>query len=73
MLSVDTLIFPYKYHLTKNIAVVAERATQEVRFHTTYADEELATSYSTWVEEPRQSEDDPFDFSVYMDQVFPFV
>ncbi|KAG1900670.1 chloride channel [Suillus fuscotomentosus] len=50
------------------LAVVAERATQEVRFHTTYADEELATSYSTWVEEPGQSEDDPFDFSVYMDQ-----
>ncbi|KAG2111266.1 chloride channel [Suillus discolor] len=47
------------------LAVVAERATQEVRFHTTYSDE---ASYSTWVEEPGQSEDDPFDFSVYMDQ-----
>ncbi|KAG1802616.1 chloride channel [Suillus plorans] len=50
------------------LAVVAERATQEVRFHTTYSDEALATSYSTWVEEPGQNEDDLFDFSVYMDQ-----
>ncbi|KAG2342945.1 hypothetical protein BDR05DRAFT_1025309 [Suillus weaverae] len=50
------------------LTVVAEGATEEVYFHTTYTHEELAASYSSWVEEPRQSEDDPFDFSVYMDQ-----
>ncbi|KAG1752982.1 chloride channel [Suillus lakei] len=50
------------------LTVVAEAATEEVRFHTTYTHEELATSYSSWVEEPRQGEHDPFDFSVYMDQ-----
>ncbi|KAG2043481.1 chloride channel [Suillus americanus] len=48
------------------LTVVAEGATEEVRFHTTYMHEDMATSYSTWVEDP--SEDDPFDFSVYMDQ-----
>ncbi|KAG0706023.1 chloride channel [Suillus ampliporus] len=51
------------------LAVVAEDATEEVRFHTTYTHEEnLATSYSSWAEEARQGEDDPFDFSVYMDK-----
>ncbi|KAG1751594.1 chloride channel [Suillus paluster] len=51
------------------LAVVAEEATEEVRFHTTYTHEEyLATSYSSWAEEVRQGGDDPFDFSVYMDQ-----
>jgi hypothetical protein len=30
----------------------------------------MATSYSSWVEEPNK--DDPFDFSVYMDQVYFF-
>lgn len=50
------------------LAVVAEGATEEVRFHTTYSHEELATSFSTWAEDTRQSEEDPFDFSIYMDQ-----
>jgi hypothetical protein len=72
MLSVVTLVFTYKFHLTKNLAVVADGATEEVRFHTTYSHEELATSHSSWVEEPRQSENDPFDFSIYMDKVYSF-
>jgi chloride channel 3/4/5 len=50
------------------LAVVADAATEEVRFHTAYSHEELGTSYSSWVEEPRQSKGDPFDFSIYMDQ-----
>lgn len=48
------------------LTVVAEGATEEVRFHTTSTHEDMATSYSSWVEEPNK--DDPFDFSVYMDQ-----
>ncbi|KAG1816060.1 chloride channel [Suillus subaureus] len=48
------------------LTVVAEGATEEVRFHTTYMHEDMGTSYSSWVEE--QNKDDPFDFSVYMDQ-----
>lgn len=50
------------------LTVVAEGATEEVRFLNTYAHEELATSYSSWLEESRQNENDPFDFSIYMDQ-----
>lgn len=72
MLSVSTLVSPYKHYLIKNLAVAADGATEEVRFHTTYSHEDLGTSYSSWVEEPRQSEDDPFDFSIYMDQVYLF-
>ncbi|KAG2146391.1 chloride channel [Suillus bovinus] len=49
------------------LAVVADGATEEVRFHTTTY-EELGTSYSSWVEELGQSKNDPVDFSVYMDQ-----
>jgi hypothetical protein len=72
MLSVSTLVFPYKHRLMKNLAVAADGATEEVRFHTTYSHEELGASYSSWAEEPRQSEEDPFDFSIYMDQVYLF-
>lgn len=50
------------------LTVVAEGATEEVRFLNTYAHEELSTSNSSWMEESRQSENDPFDFSIYMDQ-----
>ncbi|KAG2756096.1 hypothetical protein P692DRAFT_20715982 [Suillus brevipes Sb2] len=50
------------------LTVAADGATEEVRFHTTYSHEELGASYSSWAEEPRQSEEDPFDFSIYMDQ-----
>ena len=57
--------------LNKYLAIVAEKAIELVRFHT-HEERGLATSYSYLADEARQAEEDPFDFSVYMDKVYFF-
>ncbi|KAJ8591190.1 hypothetical protein M405DRAFT_735538 [Rhizopogon salebrosus TDB-379] len=52
------------------LSIVAENATELVHIHTTdaHGERDLASSYSSWVDEVGQAEEDPFDFSLYMDQ-----
>ncbi|OAX39995.1 hypothetical protein K503DRAFT_809553 [Rhizopogon vinicolor AM-OR11-026] len=48
------------------LSIVAENATEAVRIHTHGRD--LTASYSSWVDEVSRAGEDPFDFSVYMDE-----
>jgi hypothetical protein len=49
-------------------AIVAEDASQHIRFHTTYA-HDVMTSVSSLTENGERNEVDLCDFSIYMDQV----
>jgi hypothetical protein len=52
--------------------IVADEAREHVRFHTTYGHGDMASSsISSLVESVGHDGVDPFDFSVYMDQVSP--
>ena len=53
------------------IGIVAEEASEHVRFHTTYAHDNGSFSVSSR-EPEHQNGIDPYDFSVYMDKV-PFI
>jgi len=50
------------------LSIVAEEASQHVRFHTTYAHGDVGASTSSVNEGTEQGMEDLFDFSVYMDQ-----
>jgi len=49
--------------------MVADEPDEEVRFETSTMRHEMTASFSSWVENGPCSEEDPLDFSVYMDQV----
>jgi len=59
--------------LNQCTAIVAESGTEVVHIHPTYGLEErdLTASYSSWVDDAsRVADENPFDFSVYMDEVY---
>ncbi|KAL4078358.1 chloride channel [Scleroderma yunnanense] len=52
------------------LAMVADELDGEVRFETTYAfmGRDMTASFSSWAENGQRPEEDPLDFSVYMDE-----
>ncbi|KIJ67825.1 hypothetical protein HYDPIDRAFT_107337 [Hydnomerulius pinastri MD-312] len=52
------------------LTIIAEEADEEVHFQSTDPNREhdLTASFSSWVENGPHTDDDPFDFSVYMDE-----
>ena len=50
--------------------VVADHEEEEVHFHTTYSHNLAASSTSSLVEDLANPAKNPFDFSIYMDQVW---
>lgn len=48
---------------------MADEPDEEVRFEKTSMRREMTASFSSWVENWPRPEEDPLDFSVYMDEV----
>lgn len=49
--------------------MVADEPDEEVRFEMSTMGRDMTASFSSWVENGPRPEEDPLDFSVYMDQV----
>lgn len=58
--------------LHRELGIVADDEDDQVHFHTKYAHDLASSSISSLLETAHDPASDPFDFSVYMDQVCTF-